>query len=110
MAMYWRSASATAHPPRRSSLASKSTAATSTPSCASPSRRRDGRMRNCRGAMGWESCIARLPQSRRRRMKILFLSEGGPTQDYLRDCVFHGLRTLFGPDVVDVHRLDSMYQ
>lgn len=43
-------------------------------------------------------------------MKILFLSEGGPTQDYLRDCVAHGMRTLFGPDFVDVRRLDSMYQ
>jgi hypothetical protein len=42
-------------------------------------------------------------------MKILFLSTGGPTQDYLRDSVFHGLRSLLGPDVVDVNRLDSMY-
>lgn len=43
-------------------------------------------------------------------MKILFISAGGPTQDYLRDCCFHGLRSLFGPDVVDVGKLDSMYQ
>src|SRR5271163_516646 len=43
-------------------------------------------------------------------MKVLFISQGGPTQDYLRDCVFHGLRTLFGPDCVDVNKLDSMYQ
>src|SRR6266704_1995953 len=43
-------------------------------------------------------------------MKILFLSEGSHTCDYLRDMVFHGLRTLMGPDVVDVNRLNSMYQ
>lgn len=42
-------------------------------------------------------------------MKILFLSAGGPSQDYMRDCVFHGLRSLLGPDVVDINRLDSMY-
>jgi len=42
-------------------------------------------------------------------MKILFLSTGGPTQDYLRDCVFHGLRSLLGSDVVDAGKLDSMY-
>lgn len=43
-------------------------------------------------------------------MKILFISAGGPTQDYLRDATFHGLRSLFGHDVVDVGKLDSMYQ
>jgi hypothetical protein len=42
-------------------------------------------------------------------VKILYLSSGGNTQDYLRDCVFHGLRSLLGPDVVDVGKLDSMY-
>jgi hypothetical protein len=42
-------------------------------------------------------------------MKILFISQGGPTQDYLRDCLFHGLRSLLGPDVVDVGKLHSMY-
>ena len=42
-------------------------------------------------------------------MRILFISAGGPTQDYMRDCVFHGLRSLLGPDVVDVGRLDSIY-
>lgn len=43
-------------------------------------------------------------------MKILFISQGGPTQDYMRDCLFRGLRELFGPDVVDVGKLDSMYE
>lgn len=42
-------------------------------------------------------------------MKILFISAGGNTQDYLRDVCFHGLRSILGPDVVDVGRLDSMY-
>ena len=42
-------------------------------------------------------------------MKILFISAGGNTQDYMRDCVFYGLRELFGTDVVDINRLDSMY-
>jgi hypothetical protein len=42
-------------------------------------------------------------------VKILYLSSGGNTQDYLRDCVFHGLRSLLGPDVVDVNKLDSLY-
>lgn len=41
-------------------------------------------------------------------MKILYLTNG-QGQDYLRDCVFHGLRSLLGPDVVDVNKLDSMY-
>lgn len=41
-------------------------------------------------------------------MKVLYLSSGrGP--DYLCDSTFHGLRTLLGPDVVDVNRLDFMY-
>ena len=42
-------------------------------------------------------------------MRVLFLSAGGNTQDYMRDCVFHGFRSLVGTDVVDVNRLDSMY-
>lgn len=42
-------------------------------------------------------------------LKILFISAGGNTQDYLRDCVFHGLRSILGPDVVDVGKLNSMY-
>src|SRR5215469_8056363 len=46
--------------------------------------------------------------SRRVEMKILYIS-GGAGQDYLRDCVFIGLRELLGPDVIDVNRLDSLY-
>jgi hypothetical protein len=42
-------------------------------------------------------------------VRILYISTGGPTQDYLRDCLFRGLRELLGPDVVDVGKLDSMY-
>lgn len=42
-------------------------------------------------------------------MKILYLSSGGNTQDYMRDCVAHGMRTLLGPDFVDVNKLDSLY-
>lgn len=41
-------------------------------------------------------------------MKILYVS-GAKGPDFLNDCVFHGLRTLLGPDVVDVNRLDFMY-
>jgi hypothetical protein len=44
------------------------------------------------------------------RVKILFLSEGDYTCDYQRDMTFHGLRTLFGPDVIDVPRIDTMYE
>jgi len=43
-------------------------------------------------------------------MKILFLSEGGHTCDYMRDMCLHGLKSLFGPDVVDVNRVDTMYK
>lgn len=43
-------------------------------------------------------------------MKILFLSSGGNTCDYQRDALFHGLRTLLGSGVVDVHRIDTMYK
>jgi len=42
-------------------------------------------------------------------MRILYLSDHGDRADYLRDCLFHGLRTLLGPDVVDADRLDVMY-
>jgi hypothetical protein len=44
------------------------------------------------------------------RVKILFISQGGNTQDYLCDVVFHGLRSLLGEDVVDSGKLLSMYQ
>lgn len=42
-------------------------------------------------------------------MKILYISPGGPTQDYMRDCVFLGLRELLGEDAVDINKLDSLY-
>src|SRR5579871_815620 len=42
-------------------------------------------------------------------MKILFLSNGDKP-DYQQDTVFHGLRSLLGPDVVDYHRLFFMYK
>lgn len=42
-------------------------------------------------------------------MKILFIS-GANGPDYLSDMVFHGLRSLFGTDVVDEHRLWYMYK
>lgn len=41
-------------------------------------------------------------------MKILYLSHG-LGQDYQRDMLFHGLRSVIGPDVVDYPKLDSMY-
>lgn len=41
-------------------------------------------------------------------MKILFLSQGAGI-DYACDGVFHGLRQLFGPDVVDANRLWYLY-
>ena len=41
-------------------------------------------------------------------MKILYLSEGAGV-DYMCDCLFHGLRSLFGPDVVDANRLWYLY-
>lgn len=41
-------------------------------------------------------------------MKVLYVS-GGKGPDYLCDVIFSGLRTLLGPDVVDVARLDFMY-
>ncbi len=41
-------------------------------------------------------------------MKILYVS-GGAYPDYQCDMLFHGLRSLLGPDVVDVKRVDYMY-
>jgi hypothetical protein len=42
-------------------------------------------------------------------MKVLYVSSAkGP--DYQCDMLFHGLRTLLGPDVVDFNRLDFMYK
>lgn len=42
-------------------------------------------------------------------MKVLFIS-AGEGADYLCDMAFHGLRSLFGTDVVDVNRLWFMYK
>lgn len=42
-------------------------------------------------------------------MKVLYLS-GATGADYMADMLFHGLRTLLGPDLVDVNRLDFMYR
>ena len=41
-------------------------------------------------------------------MKILYL--GHPSCDYEQDMLFHGLRELFGPDVVDANRLWYMFK
>ncbi|MHB2168523.1 hypothetical protein [Alsobacter sp. R-9] len=41
-------------------------------------------------------------------MKILYVS-GGSYPDYQCDMLFHGLRGLLGPDVVDVQRVGFMY-
>ena len=41
-------------------------------------------------------------------MKILYLSDGAGV-DYMCDTLFHGLRSLFGPDVVDANRLWYLY-
>ena len=41
-------------------------------------------------------------------MKILFLHTN--CQDYLADGIFHGLRTIYGKDVVDYPRYDAMYK
>ena len=41
-------------------------------------------------------------------MKILYISKGRKP-DYQCDMLFHGLRTLLGPDVVDVSRIWFMY-
>jgi len=42
-------------------------------------------------------------------MKILYVSEG-LNPDYLCDLLLHGLRTLLGPDVVDIRRIASVYR
>jgi len=42
-------------------------------------------------------------------MKVLYIS-GAKGPDYLCDVIFHGLRSLLGPDVVDVNRLNFMYK
>lgn len=42
-------------------------------------------------------------------MEILFIS-GGEFPDYQCDMLFHGLRTSFGPQVVDVSRIAHMYR
>jgi len=42
-------------------------------------------------------------------MKVLYLS-GAKGPDYLADVIFHGLRSLLGPDVIDVNRMDFMYR
>jgi hypothetical protein len=41
-------------------------------------------------------------------MRILYIA--AKSQDYLNDQVFHGLRTLFGAEVVEVPRLGYMYR
>lgn len=41
-------------------------------------------------------------------MRLLYVSPGNYA-DYQCDMLFHGLRTLLGPDVVDVNRLPYMY-
>jgi hypothetical protein len=42
-------------------------------------------------------------------MKILYISDGS-SEDYQRDMLFHGLRSLFGNDVVDVNKINNMYK
>jgi hypothetical protein len=42
-------------------------------------------------------------------MKILYLSKGEGA-DYQCDMLFHGLRSLLGPDVVDVNQIGFMYK
>jgi len=42
-------------------------------------------------------------------MKILYISKAEGA-DYLCDMIFHGLRSLFGPDVVDVNKIHFMYK
>jgi len=40
-------------------------------------------------------------------MKILYINSGCP--DYLADTIFHGLRSLYGKDVVDLPKMEHMY-
>lgn len=40
-------------------------------------------------------------------MKILYISSGSP--DYLADTILHGLRSLYGNNVVDVPKMEHMY-
>lgn len=42
-------------------------------------------------------------------MKVLYINYQGDRADYLRDVVMHGMRSLLGPDFVDVCKLDVMY-
>src|ERR1035437_3095311 len=42
-------------------------------------------------------------------LKILYISQGA-RPDYLCDMVAHGLKSLFGADVVDVNRLSYLYK
>ncbi len=41
-------------------------------------------------------------------LRILFLT--GPTEDYLADSILHGLRTLYGADVVDYPKCEALYE
>ena len=43
-------------------------------------------------------------------MKILFLSNNAVTPDYLHDSVFHGLRSLYGNEVIDANKLWYLYK
>ena len=43
-----------------------------------------------------------------RALKILYLTEGKGA-DYMADCAMHGLRSLLGPDLVDVNKMYFMY-
>lgn len=42
-------------------------------------------------------------------MKILYITEGSG-EDYQRDILFHGLRSLHGENIVDVNPIGSMYE
>src|SRR5712671_4352045 len=42
-------------------------------------------------------------------MRVLYLS-GATGADYQCDMLLHGIRTLLGPDCVDVNKLEFMYQ
>ena len=42
-------------------------------------------------------------------MKILFISQGN-LPEYQCDSLFHGLRLLFGDDIVDVNKISYMYK